>query len=226
MGSPADEEGRNRDEELYEVTLTQPYYLGMTPVTQTQYGQVMGGNPSFFQAEKLEGCNSNHPVEQVSWDDAVAFCVRLSESAEEKAAGRVYRLPTEAEWEYACRLGCEAAYSLEERSEALGLYARLEEKSNRQTQPVGQRKPKASGFFDMHGNIWEWCFDRYGCYPARKISDPAGPSEGTFRVNRGGNFSNFGAALCRPAARYWAVPSTRYRLLGFRLALSPPRIPI
>jgi formylglycine-generating enzyme required for sulfatase activity len=100
MGSPADEEGRNRDEELYEVTLTQPYYLGMTPVTQTQYGQVMGGNPSFFQAEKLEGCNSNHPVEQVSWDDAVAFCVRLSESAEEKAAGRVYRLPTEAEWEY------------------------------------------------------------------------------------------------------------------------------
>ncbi len=114
MGSPKTEEGRVQDETQHQVTISKDYYLGVTEVTQGQYEKVMGTNPSNFQGKKIEGSSSNHPVDKVSWEDAVEFCQKLSELPEEKAAGRVYRLPTEAEWEYACRAGRKTAYTFGE----------------------------------------------------------------------------------------------------------------
>ncbi|MFM8188000.1 MAG: formylglycine-generating enzyme family protein, partial [Pirellula sp.] len=189
-----------------------------------QYEKVMGANPSYFQGEEIEGSSSNHPVECVSWLDAVEFCKKLSDLPEEKATGRVYRLPTEAEWEYACRAGSKSAYSFGESSKSLGDYAWFDENSNDQTQPVGEKKANAWGLYDMHGNVWEWCRDRYGDYPEGAVSDPSGPKEGSNRVIRGGSWY-FVAAFCRSGIRYWFVPSYRLNLIGFRLALSPSGIP-
>jgi formylglycine-generating enzyme required for sulfatase activity len=165
-----------------------------------------------------------YPVEQVSWEDAVEFCKKLSDLPEEKAAGRVYRLPTEAEWEYACRAGSKTAYSFGESSESLGDYTYFQGNSNGQTHPVGEKKANAWGLHDMHGNVWEWCSDWYGEYPKGAVSDPVGPREGSCRVLRGGSWYG-GAALCRSAYRYWLIPSYRLDDFGFRVALSPSGIP-
>ncbi|MFM8214235.1 MAG: formylglycine-generating enzyme family protein, partial [Pirellula sp.] len=200
------------------------YYLGVHEVTQAQYEKVMGAKPSYFQGEKIKGSSSNHPVELVSWEDAVEFCKKLSDLPEEKAAGRVYRLPTEAEWEYACRAGSKSAYSFGESSKSLGDYAWFDENRNEQTHPVGQKKANAWGLYDMHGNVWEWCSDWYGEYPKDAVSDPTGPREGSCRVNRGGSWS-YGAADCQSAGRYGVVPSYRDDYYGFRVALSPSGIP-
>ncbi len=166
MGSPPSEEGSRDDERQYEVTLTQDYYLGAFQVTQAQYEKVMGTNSSWFQGDRLtqphpqigrvvkEVDSSNHPVEQVSWEDAVEFCKKLSELSEEKKAGRVYRLPTEAEWEYACRAGSKTAYSFGESSKSLGDYAWFGNGGSATTRPVGQKQPNAWGLYDMHGNVW------------------------------------------------------------------------
>jgi formylglycine-generating enzyme required for sulfatase activity len=224
MGSPANEKGLSGDEWQHEVTLTQTYYLGMTPVTQSQYQQVMGENPSYFQGTKIKAFSSHHPVENISWDDAAEFCRRLSELPAEKAVGRVYRLPTEAEWEYACRAGSKTAYSFGESSESLGDYAWFDGNSNNQTHPVGEKKANAWGLYDMHGNVWEWCSDWYDGYPEGAVSDPAGPQGGSDRVYRGGCFIGV-AALCRSGFRYGRVPSYRFNGLGFRVALSPSGIP-
>jgi formylglycine-generating enzyme required for sulfatase activity len=111
MGSPEDEVGRADSETLHQVTLSQDFYMGVFPVTQAEYFRVMGVNPSHFQVDAVDDENSaSHPVEQVMWDEAVEFCRKLSERPEEKAAGRVYRLPTEAEWEYACRAGSQTTW--------------------------------------------------------------------------------------------------------------------
>jgi formylglycine-generating enzyme required for sulfatase activity len=120
MGSPESDEGREQWETQYQVTISKDYYLGVTEVTQGQYEKVMGTNPSFFQGNEIRGSSYNHPVEMVSWEEAVEFCKKLSELPEEKKAGREYRLPTEAEWEYACRAGSKTAYSFGESSESLG----------------------------------------------------------------------------------------------------------
>ena len=221
MGSPIEEEGASNDEEQHEVTISKDYYLGVTEVTQGQYEKVMGTKPSYFQGDKIKGSSSNHPVEQVSWEDAVEFCKKLSDLPEEKAAGRVYRLPTEAEWEYACRAGSKTAYSFGESSKSLGDYAWFDGNSNGQTHPVGEKKANAWGLYDMHGNVWEWCSDWYGDYPNGAVSDPVGPREGSNRVLRGGGWIS-GAANCRSANRGWRDPSGRDDRFGFRVALSSP----
>ena len=225
MGSPIEEAGADDDEEQHQVTISKDYYLGVTEVTQGQYEKVMGTNPSYFQKRVIRKSDSSmYPVEQVSWEDAVEFCKRLSDLPEEKAAGRVYRLPTEAEWEYACRAGSKTAYSFGEGSKSLGDYAWFDGNSNNQTHPVGEKKANAWGLYDMHGNVWEWCSDWYGDYPKGAVSDPVGPREGSDRVGRGGCWRDV-AAFCRSAFRYSLDPTYRTGDYGFRLALSPSGIP-
>ena len=213
MGSPVEEVGRFRNETSQKVTLSKSYYLGAYEVTQGEYEKVMGANPSSFKGAK-------NPVEMVSWDDAVSFCKKLSEMPEEKAAGRSYRLPTEAEWEYACRAGSTTSYSFGETAESLREYAWFVEGREGKTHPVGLEKPNRWGLYDMHGNVWEWCQDWYADYPPDASTDPLGPNAGSLRVYRGGGWINF-AALCRSASRYAVAPSHRVNSLGFRLALSP-----
>jgi formylglycine-generating enzyme required for sulfatase activity len=275
MGSPIEEAGAD-DEAQHQVTISKDYFLGMTEVTQGQYEKVMGTNPSYFQKRVIRKSDSSmYPVEQVSWEDAVEFCKKLSDLPEEKAAGRVYRLPTEAEWEYACRAGSKTVYSFGDNGRDLGNYAWFANncgskeldstallakmKANGQeyldtlssagcaTHPVGEKKANAWGLYDMHGNVWEWCSDWYGEYPKRldaltelidglgtnpprfvrrkgAVSDPVGPREGSGRVGRGGGWSGK-AANIRSASRYYADPSLRDFLLGFRVALSSSGIP-
>ncbi len=223
MGSPESEEGHQENESQYEVTISKDYYLGVYEVTLAQYLKVMANNPSYFQGDKLKEDNANHPV-KVSWKSAVYFCKKLSDLPEEKKAGRVYRLPTEAEWEYACRAGSKTAYSFGESSKSLGEYAWFRGNSNDQTHPVGEKKANAWGLCDMHGNVWEWCSDWYGDYPKGAVSDPKGPDEGSYRVSRGGSWY-FSASLCRSAFRLGYDPSQRPDDDGFRVALSPSEIP-
>ena len=210
-----------RGELQHEVTISKDYYLGVTEVTQGQYEKVMGTNhPSYFQKRVIGKSDSSmYPVERVSWEDAVEFCKQLSELPEEKKAGRDYRLPTEAEWEYACRAGSKTAYSFGADSRSLGDYAWFGENSGGQTHPVGEKKANAWGLYDMHGNVWEWCSDWYGEYSKSAVSDPVGPKEGSSRVFRGGSWG-IEAAICRSAFRGGSVPSDRYDGLGFRVALS------
>ncbi|MDB4621624.1 formylglycine-generating enzyme family protein, partial [Rubripirellula sp.] len=201
------------DETPHEVTLTQSFQMGIHEVTQEQYKQVMGVNPSDFK-------ESNNPVEQVSWEDAVEFCRKLSELPAEKSAGRVYRLPTEAEWEYACRAGTTTKYSFGDDDSELGDYAWFSGNSGQTSHPVGVKQPNAWGLYDMHGNVWEWCQDRYGDYPGRTVTNPSGANSGSGRVFRGGSWSRT-AGFCRSAYRVRYYPSYRYFSIGFRVCLSP-----
>ena len=208
MGSPADEPGRSEDETLHEVTIEVAFSLGATEVTQGQYKKLTGTNPSEFRDEY-------RPVENVSWDDAAAFCRKLTEN--ERAAGNLpegmaYRLPTEAEWEYACRAGSSKAYSHGDDATALSEHAWHRGNSGNTSHPVGARKPNALGFHDMHGNVWEWCRDPYGDYG--KDSE----KNSSMRVRRGGSW-NERARNCRSAKRLWWLPSRRFNDLGFRIAL-------
>jgi formylglycine-generating enzyme required for sulfatase activity len=234
--SPSSEAGSEGDERHHEVTLTQDYYLGAFEVTQAQYKKVMGENPSDFQGNNAverhpetgrvvrELDTSNHPVEQVSWEDAVKFCGKLSDLPEEKKAGREYRLPTEAEWEYACRAGSKSAYSFGESSKSLGDHAWFGGNSKNKTHPVGEKNSNAWVLYDMHGNVSEWCGDWYGEYPKSAVSDPVGPKEGSIRVIRGGGWGSV-AADCRSASRDGFVPSFQNISDGFRVALGSSGIP-
>ena len=190
------------------------YYLGMHEVTQEQYEKVMENNPSGF-------AGATYPVEGVSWEDAISFCKKLSELPEEKAVRRDYRLPTEAEWEYACRATCSAAYCFGDSAESLGEYAWFGEVFG-STHPVGQKKPNRWGLYDIHGNVWEWCQDWYADRnPSVDAIDPHGPSGGSYRVIRGGSWS-YPAYQCRSANRKLRDPPNREKgFIGFRVALSP-----
>ena len=181
-------------------------------MTQSEYEKVMGTNPSFFKGAK-------NPVEMVNWEDAVSFCKKLSEFPKEKVAGREYRLPTEAEWEYSCRAGSQTAYSFGESAKSLGEYAWFDENSEGKTHPVGEKKPNRWGLYDTHGNVSEWCHDWYEPYLSGAATDPQGPNVGLERVLRGGAWID-DAGLCRSADRVKSVPSSRYSLAGFRVALS------
>lgn len=220
MGSPEREVGRFKDESQHAVTISKDYYLGVYEVTQSQYEEVMGKNPSYFQGAKVGNKNADYPVENVSWDEAVEFCKKLSDLPEEKQAGRVYRLPTEAEWEYACRAGSDTTYYFNNDFRVLKINGWYRENSSIRTHDVGQLNPNAWGLYDIHGNVGEWCSDWYGEYPAGAANDPTGPSEGSFRVYRGGSWL-LGAHLCRSASRGWSAPSFRGDA-GFRIALSSP----
>ncbi|HWZ94761.1 MAG TPA: formylglycine-generating enzyme family protein [Opitutaceae bacterium] len=217
MGSPAGEPGRNPDEGPQTwVAISQGFWLGKTLVTQGQYQDVMGNNPSNFA-----DVGDDAPVEMVVFDDAVAFCQKLTER--ERAAGRLlkrgyaYMLPTEAQWEYACRAGTtQARYgNLEDIAWYVG-------NSGDTTHPVGQKQPNAWGLYDMNGNVREWCSDWYGQYPGGNITDPGGPDSGALRVSRGGGWCGT-ANLCRSAYRGVGAPGDRNLNLGFRVALAPVR---
>ena len=195
------------------VTLTRGYWLGRTEVTQGQWQAVMDyvPLPSFFKG-------SDRPVEQVAWEVAMIFCGRLTER--ERAAGRLpdgweYTLPTEAQWEYACRAGTTGIYA-----GAVEAMAWYDANSGGQTHPVAQKQPNAWGFFDLEGNVQEWCADWYGSYPGGRVNDPAGPAEGQFRVVRGGSWAG-PAGYCRSAFRNWTRGLASQSAIGFRLALSP-----
>jgi formylglycine-generating enzyme required for sulfatase activity len=176
MGSPASESGREEDEKQHEVTLTRGFYLQTPPVTQGQWQAVMGDNPSEFKK-----CGDDCPVETVSWDDVQAFIKKLNAMDDD----RIYRLPTEAEWEYACRGGSTTVFCFGDSDSALDEYAWFGGNSKESTHPVGQKKPNAWGLYDMHGNVWEWCQDWYADYPGKPVRDPVGPGKGSGRVCRG-----------------------------------------
>jgi formylglycine-generating enzyme required for sulfatase activity len=198
------------------VRITKPFYLGIYEVTQADYQRVTGANPS-----QLKDPSGAAPVGSVSWDDAQGFCARLSGLPEEQQAGRRYRLPTEAEWEYACRAGSTSRYGFGEAEADLGAYAWYQGNSDGKPHPVGQKKPNAWGLHDMYGNVWEWCADWYGdgYYAASPTDDPAGPGTGSLRVLRGGCWQN-GASGCRPSCRCRIDPGNRYGYQGFRLAMT------
>jgi formylglycine-generating enzyme required for sulfatase activity len=212
MGSPGTESVRENQETQHRVSITKPFYLGVTEVTQEQYQKVMGTNPSQFMGPQ-------NPVEQVSWADAVEFCGKLSAMPAEKTAGHVYRLPTEAEWEYACRSGTTTAYSFGDDASRLGDYGWFEGNSELSTHPVGEKKPNAWGLYDMHGGVYEWCQDWYGAYPSGSATDPTGATSGSLRVFRGGGWDD-DARRCRSALRFRITPEFRSSSLGFRVLRS------
>jgi formylglycine-generating enzyme required for sulfatase activity len=219
MGSPANEQDRDSDEGPQTVvTLTHGFYISQYEVTQWQYQEVMGSNPSSSTGDP------NRPVETVSWYDATNYCAKLTD--QERAAGRlpsgwVYRLPTEAEWEYACRAGTTNRFSFGDDPSytKLGDYAWYDANCGGQTHAVGQKRPNRWGLYDMHGNVWEWCSDWYATYPGGSVSDPWGPAVGSARVVRGGVWSRDGW-YCRSADRYIFTPDLRYICIGFRAVLA------
>ena len=203
MGSPLAERGRFDDEPLHPVTLTKGFWLGKYEVTQGQWQSVMGHNPSKFK-------DPDRPVESVSWEDCSLFISRLNTEL-----GGVARFPTEAEWEYACRAGSSNPVS---GNGLLSDMAWYDANSGNETHPVGKNHPNAWGFYDMHGNVLEWCYDWFGKFDA-KATDPKGPSIGSFRVLRGGCWF-FYARDCRSAYRLKRDPALRNAIYGFRLACS------
>jgi formylglycine-generating enzyme required for sulfatase activity len=207
-------DGEPDEKRVHRVRIGRPFFLGRTEVTNAQWKQVMGSVPSRSQAD-------DHPVERVSWHDAVAFCDTLSALPAERSAGRVYRLPTEAEWEYACRAGTTTKFSFGDDAERLGEHGWYFENAGGETRAVGTLRPNPWGLHDMHGNVWEWCGDWYGEYGTAAETDPPGPSAGGVRVDRGGGWSSYIKA-CRSSSRAASDPSRRYGFLGLRLALSAP----
>jgi formylglycine-generating enzyme required for sulfatase activity len=218
MGSPASEARRIGFETQHRVKLTKSFYLGRTEVTQGQWKAVMGTTP--WKGKNFVKEGDDYPANYVDWDDAVEFCRRLSKSQEEKAAGHIYRLPTEAEWEYACRAGTTTDYSFGDDESQLSEYAWCDWNSGDTTHPVGEKKPNPWGLYDMHGNVSEWCQDWYGKYPSANVTDPVGPASGSDRVLRGGNWYR-SSGDCRSASSCRGTPFIRVSSaaggLGFRV---------
>ncbi len=180
-------------------------------VTQTQYQQLMTMNPSEFK-------DPQNPVENLSWNDAVEFCKRLSELNEEKSANRMYRLPTEAEWEYSCRAGSDAVYCFGNDHSKMVQFAWTGQNSSGTTHPVGQKSANSWGLFYMHGNVFEWCSDLRGDYGSEAVVDPAGATSGAERISRGGSW--FHAPIhCRAATRVWNPPANFSNCQGFRVVM-------
>ena len=241
MGSPTTEEGRYDNETQHHVTLTKGYWLGETEVTQAQWESVMGDNPSRFKS-------ASRPVETVSWEDCQKFIAKVNREARRQCGGDV-RLPTEAEWEYACRAGSKTALSngkltilgkhngpeldevawyggnssvgfeLSNGYGWSGCPEKQYEGTKAGTHPVAKKTKNSWGFYDMHGNVWEWCQDWYGAYPSGAVTDPTGQASGDCRAVRGGCWGYY-ARNCRSANRDWGRPGDRNSLCGFRLCCS------
>jgi formylglycine-generating enzyme required for sulfatase activity len=215
MGSPEGESGRGADETRHRVTITHGFWLGATEVTQLQWNRIMGTNPSRF-----EGC-AQCPVENVTWLDVQAFLEKLN-----TAQGGGFRLPTEAEWEYACRTG-ERPDAGRLDDEHANFDARYPVRGGRPGRYLGHPVAVASfpedryGLYDMHGNVWEWCADGYAPYPEGDAVDPKGPDAAPKKVIRGGSWY-FDAASCRCSARYSHDPKDRGFSVGFRIARDAP----
>lgn len=215
MGSPDSEEDRQEGEGQHRVCITKPFYLGMTEVTQAQWEAVMGTRP--WRGMEYAKDGPDHAATSVSWHDAVKFCAALS-----KKEGTLYRLPTEAEWEYACRAGTTTTFHFGNDASHLGDYAwfkaNAEQAGEWYAHPVGRKKPNPFGLYDIHGNVCEWCSDWYDVdyYATSPDTDPMGPSNGTFRVFRGMSWRN-PAKGCRSAARNSGDPETGTNLVGFRV---------
>jgi formylglycine-generating enzyme required for sulfatase activity len=217
MGSPEDEPGRcrypGRSETRHLVTLTRPFYLGKYEVTQAQYQAVMGANPSPVKGPNL-------PVVNMYYLDAAAFCKKLSEMV-----GAEFRLPTEAEWEYACRAGSTSMFCFGDEEKDLAQYAQYTPSTwggtrfvEGQALPVGQKKPNAWGFYDMHGNVSEWVLDFPTSHPSEPVTDPFGREASCDRLHKGGDWQR-SAAFCRSAARGWVGQGTYGATIGFRVAM-------
>lgn len=211
MGSPTNEPDRDPQESKHQVTISKAFYMQTTAVTQRQYKTLMGKNPSDFS-----DCGDDCPVEHVTWFDVQEFINRLNA----KEGGNNYRLPTEAEWEYAARAGTSGPYYFGNNPGQLGDYGWYLKNSEGEPHPVGAKRPNAWGLYDMHGNVWEWCQDRFGNYPLEAVIDPQGPNAGLHRVIRGGSWSST-PANCRAASRYKFEPDNRGDDVGFRLVRVP-----
>jgi sulfatase modifying factor 1 len=211
MGSPKEETGRDllkTDETQHKVTLTKGYYMGVYTVTQEQWKKIMCKNPSFLKGEK------NLPVENISWDDCQEFIKKLREKDK-----KPYRLPTEAEWEYACRAGTTTAFHFGPTisTDQANYYGDGKKGINRKkTTPVGSFPANAWGLHDMHGNVWQWCDDWLGDYPQKDVVDPQGADNGKFRVLRGGSWYD-SPVYCRSALRNGLEPGYRHFNFGLRV---------
>jgi len=230
MGSPASDPDASSDEKprhkkprhkkpRHKVRITNAFYLGVTEVTQEQYEKVMGMNPSYHKG-------AANPVVSVSWAAALEFCEKLSSKE-----GATYRLPTEAEWEYACRAGTTTAYSFGDDESQLREYAWFRENSGfredsgHKAHPVGQKKPNAWGLFDMHGNVYELCQDWYGYYSSHAVTDPSGPQKAGYRagrVLRGGKFDHRARGVRSASRNYYAPLNVHSKSVGFRVARTYP----
>lgn len=223
MGSPVSEVNRDGDEDLHTVTLTQDFDLQAAVLTQVEWVSVMDSNPSHFKT--LDACKENHrvirgievcpdlPVEQVTWNDTQKFIEKLNATDREYQ----YRLPTEAEWEYAARAGSPASYSFGDSFARLGEYAWFYDNSEGRLQPARGKKPNAFGLYGMHGNVWQWVHDVYSLYPDHAVVDPKGPSVNTEgHIYRGGAWFNYPKYL-RSANRNHNEDEYPSRELGFRL---------
>ena len=187
------------------------FYMGTTEVTQGQWIAVMENNPSIFKGDKL-------PVENISWYESVEFCKRLLEKTGHKKKCN-FRLPTEAEWEFACRAGSQAAYSFGGSVELLADHAWYDLNSSQRTNVVAKKKSNSFGLYDMHGNVSEWCLDGNSHNVNNSDMASGGAIADSLRVFRGGCLFD-SAVKCRSAHRWWYDPSKRFGCLGFRLALS------
>lgn len=227
MGSPASEAGRKTNEgPQTQVTLTDGFWMGKFEVTQRDYIAVMASNPSRFQPPEFSE-NLDRPVDSVGWYDAVTYCEKLTQ--QERAAGRLpagyrYQLPTEAQWEYACRAGTTTrlSYGHDPGYAQLENYAWFGLNSDSKTHPVGEKRPNPWGLYDMHGNLYEWCQDWISSsYPGGSVTDPSGPLTGLERVARGGGWGSL--ARCRSAYRHHNFPEDQSGFLsiyiGFRVVL-------
>ena len=212
MGSPLGEEWHRKDEVQHEVTLSQAFYMGTAEVTQGEWKSLMPKNPSFFVDDAL-------PVDTVNWLEAVAFCQKLSEKEHAK-----YRLPTEAEWEHACRAGTTTPFFTgqtinTDQANYDGNYSYAGGPKGvfrETTTTAGTFAANPWGVYDMHGNVWEWCADWYSPYPSHAVKDPTGPAQGAARIVRGGCWINF-PAVCRSANRGKTVPAIWNFNFGFRV---------
>lgn len=198
------------------ITISHDFWLGKYEVTQAEYSGLMGKNPSHFKD------HPEAPVEKINYYEAMAYCSAVTQR--ERQAGRLpasceYRLPTEAEWEYACRAGTTNLFSFGDSTAESDQYAWTWENSEGTTHLIGQKRPNPWGLHDMHGNVWEWCLDWFADYPAVDASDPLGPPQGKMKVFRGGGWNNE-VQFARSANRFIMSPSNGIYFVGFRVALS------